>query len=102
MAVATAAATTMANNAEAARPRRRIAARTSIRTNIEVWGPFARLAARSRAECDPIALTVPPAARTPDQGRLPAESPQHYPQTSPRRQLPGSLETTPAESKSEN
>ena len=42
MAVATAAATTIANKAEAARPRRRTAARTSMRKNIEVWGAAAR------------------------------------------------------------
>jgi hypothetical protein len=36
MAVATAAATTMAKSADAARPRRNTAARTSMRKNIEV------------------------------------------------------------------
>ena len=49
MAVVTAAATTMANSAEAARPRRSTAARTSMRKNIEVCGACARLAATSRA-----------------------------------------------------
>src|SRR4029077_2481488 len=42
MAVTTAAATTMANKAETARPRRNTAARTSIRRNMDVRGARAR------------------------------------------------------------
>src|SRR5882762_176418 len=47
MAVAAAAATAMASRAEAARPRRSTAARTSIRRNIEAWGEAARRLATS-------------------------------------------------------
>src|SRR6266581_9133609 len=99
MAVATAAATTMANNAETARPRRSTAARTSIRRNIEVCGTWARLKARSRAERDilafdfafgPGALIVPLAAQTQDQVRQRAESPPHFPQMLRSRRSPES------------
>src|ERR1700751_4573317 len=86
MAVATAAATTMAKSADAGRPRRNTAARTSMRKNIEVWAERARLAARSRPECDmltlgPGALIVPLAAQTPDPDRRPAGLRQRGTQT---------------------
>src|SRR3981081_1268623 len=83
MAVATAAATTMANNAETARPRRRTAARTSMRRNIEVCGPWERRVLRLCAVSDSSAHTTRLTEQTRERGIQPAGSRQRCRQTSP-------------------
>src|SRR5579862_7542381 len=99
MAVATAAATTMANNAEAARPRRKIAARTSMRTNIDVCGARSLRPARSCTECDMGALTVHLAEQKRDPVPRLAGSPLRCPEMSQSQQSRESLAAAREESK---
>src|SRR5271167_3625444 len=94
MAVATAAATVMASRAEAARPRRRMAARSNMRMNIEVCGDVDRRFATRFAETwDGCELMLPLAARKRDQTSPLAELPPRCRQRSPESQSPESLGT---------
>src|SRR5215470_3035057 len=101
IAVATAAATTMASRAEAARPRRSTAARQSMRRNIEVWAAFARRSTTFSGAFSDLArglLMHLLAGQIRDRTARRAGWQRHCPQTSRSLRWTGSQERAQAES----